>query len=93
MGCIIHLLLTTKSPQHSKNQHVRIYNSKLEIPKCRILFLFFYSIFVFILSFRKAKKIKQQNKQWWLEEPAVSRCYKTRSSLTPTHKSQDKYGV
>ena len=34
---------------------VRIYNSKLEIPKCRILFLFFYSVFVFILSFRKAK--------------------------------------
>jgi hypothetical protein len=36
--------------------HVRIYNSKLETPKCRILFLFFYSGFCFYSFFRKANK-------------------------------------
>ena len=36
--------------------NVRIYNSKLEIPKCRILFLFFYSGFCFYSFFRKANK-------------------------------------
>ncbi len=35
---------------------VRIDNSKLEIPKCRILFLFFYSGFCFYSFFRKANK-------------------------------------